>query len=88
MIPKGTPRLDNAYKLIAFAGSPQAQANLTQYIPYAPGNKEAVALIDPAILLNVPTAPDHMARAQPMNNAFWAEKGDELNQRFTAWLAK
>lgn len=88
VIPKGTPRLDSAYKFIAFAGSPQAQADLTQYIPYAPGNKEATALIDTAILPHVPTAPEHMANAQPMDNAFWAEKGDELNQRFTAWLAK
>ncbi|MGY3033999.1 putative spermidine/putrescine transport system substrate-binding protein [Bradyrhizobium sp. USDA 4354] len=88
VIPKGNPRLDDAYKFLAFASSPQVQASLTRYIAYAPANKDAIALIDPAILPNIPTAPDHIAIAQPVDVAFWAEKGSELRQRFNAWLAK
>lgn len=88
VIPKGGPRRDDAYKFIAFAASPQAQANQTRYITYAPGNKDAMTFVDPAILPNLPTAPDHMPNAQAMDNAFWADKGGELAQRFTAWLAK
>lgn len=87
-IPKGGPRRDDAYKFIAYAASAQAQANQTRYVPYAPGNKDAMAFVDPSVLPSLPTAPDHMANAQPMDNAFWADKGDELTQRFTAWLAK
>ncbi|MGY4334733.1 spermidine/putrescine-binding protein [Bradyrhizobium sp. LB7.2] len=55
VIPKGSPRLDDAYKFIAFAASPQAQADLTRYIPYGPGNKDAMQFVDPAIL---PPPPD------------------------------
>lgn len=87
-IPKGGPRLDDAYKFLAFAGSPEAQAEFTQYVPYGPANKDAIALVDPAILPNLPTAADHMGNALLIDSGFWAEKGDELRQRFTAWLAK
>ncbi|ANW03027.1 ABC transporter substrate-binding protein [Bradyrhizobium icense] len=87
-IPKGSPRRDDAYKFIAFAASPQAQADLTRYIPYGPDHKDAMALVDPAILPNLPNAPDHMANALEWDAVFWADKGDDLRQRFAAWLAK
>ncbi|EHR01038.1 ABC transporter substrate-binding protein [Bradyrhizobium sp. WSM471] len=87
-IPKGGPRLDDAYKFIAFAASPQAQADLTHFITYGPANRDGSALVDPAILPHLPTAPDHMGKAIEVDPAFWAAKGDELRQRFTGWLAK
>ncbi|WP_244552829.1 ABC transporter substrate-binding protein [Bradyrhizobium sp. Ghvi] len=88
VIPRGGPRLDDAYKFIAFASSAQAQADLTHYISYGPTNKDALALVDAPILPDLPTAPEHMANSIETNHAFWAERGDELRQRFTAWLAK
>ncbi|OPY95435.1 spermidine/putrescine ABC transporter substrate-binding protein [Bradyrhizobium sacchari] len=87
-IPNGGPRRDAAYKFIAFAGSPQAQANQTNYSSYGPANKDAIVHVDPAILPHLPTTPDHMANALQVDPAFWADKGDDLRQRFTAWLAK
>lgn len=87
-IPKGTPRRDAVYKFIAFAASPQVQAAQTRYIPYAPSNKDAMTFVDPAILPQLPTTPDHMANALIRDYAFWAENLDALSQRFTAWLAK
>ncbi|WP_316399514.1 ABC transporter substrate-binding protein [Bradyrhizobium sp. 33ap4] len=88
VIPKGSPRLDDAYRFIAFATSPQVLADLTHYISYGPANQDAVPLVDSAILSHLPTAPDHMANGLKGNPAFWVEKGDDLRQRFTAWLAK
>jgi len=88
VIPKGSPRQDDAYKFIAFAVSPQAQADLTRYMPYGPANIDAMPLVDPAILPQLANAPDHLERALEPNLSFWAEHGDELRQRFTAWLAK
>ncbi|WP_407114656.1 ABC transporter substrate-binding protein [Bradyrhizobium sp. LMG 9283] len=84
---KGSPHRDAAYKFIAFASSPQVQANLTHYIPYGPANKDAIALVDPTILPHLPNAPDH-TNAWTVDSAFWNTKGEELRQRFTAWLAK
>lgn len=87
-IPKGSSRLDAAYKFLAFAGSPQAQANLTKYIPYGPANSDAMALVDPALLPHLPTTADHMQNGLQRDGAFWKDKYDELNQRLTVWLAK
>ncbi|MET4279531.1 MULTISPECIES: ABC transporter substrate-binding protein [unclassified Bradyrhizobium] len=87
-IPKGTARLANAYKFLAFAAAPQAQADLTGYIPWGPTNKEAIALVDTAVLPYLPNAPNHMANAFFFDNTFWAERGDEVRARFNAWLAK
>lgn len=87
-IPNGSPRRDAAYKFLAFAGSPQAQANQTNYSSYGPANEDAIAHVDPAILPHLPTTPEHMVNAVLIDPIFWANKGDELRQRFTVWLAK
>jgi putative spermidine/putrescine transport system substrate-binding protein len=87
-IPKGSPRLDDAYKFLAFGGSPKPQADLTRHIPYGPGNKDAMALVDPAVLPDLPNTAERDAVAVHTDYPFWIEKGDELRQRFTAWLAK
>lgn len=88
VIPKGGPRGDAAYKFIAFAASPQRQADKTHYFAAGPANKDAIPLVDPTVLPNLPTAPDNMSNALLVSTGFWADKGDELRQRFTAWLAK
>ncbi|WP_407193108.1 ABC transporter substrate-binding protein [Bradyrhizobium sp. STM 3566] len=87
-IPKGTPHRDEAYKFIGFAASPQSQAEMTRYIAYGTGNTAATELIDPTILADLPTAPEHAAQAVDLDIVFWIEKRDQLRQRFTAWLAK
>ncbi|WBL77879.1 ABC transporter substrate-binding protein [Bradyrhizobium xenonodulans] len=86
IIPKGTPRLDNAYRFIAFASSPQAQADVVNNTAYGPTNKDTIALVDPAVQPHLPN--NHMGNALRIGSSFWSEKGDELRQRFTAWLSK
>ncbi|MEY9104492.1 putative spermidine/putrescine transport system substrate-binding protein [Bradyrhizobium yuanmingense] len=88
VIPKGSPRLDDVYKFLAFAGSPQIEADLTRYFPVGPANKDAMALVDPAVLPNLANSPEHYAIAIQPDLQFYLEKSDELTQRFTAWLAK
>ena len=87
-IPKGDPKVDDAYKFIAFSSTPEAMADQTHYISYGPANKDAAAKVDPAILPNLPTAPDHMGNALLTDPAFWGDKGADLRERFTAWLAQ
>ncbi|WFU71225.1 ABC transporter substrate-binding protein [Bradyrhizobium sp. CB2312] len=87
-IPKGTPRREEAYKFIAFAAAPRAQADLTRYITYSSLNQDAMALVDPAIMPHLATAPDHLPNLVMVDPAFRAEKGAELRQRFNNWLAK
>jgi hypothetical protein len=36
----------------------------------------------------MPTTAEHMQTALATNNDFWTDNQDELNERFTTWLAK
>ena len=87
-IPKGTPKLDAAYKFINFASQPKAMADQTKYISYGPANKAAAPEIDPAILPDLPSAPDNLKTVFYPDPVFWGDKGDELRERFNAWLAQ
>ncbi|MFN4143896.1 ABC transporter substrate-binding protein [Aestuariivirga sp.] len=87
-IPKGTPRLDAAYRFISFASQPKPQAEQTKYISYGPANKDATAEIDPAVLPDLPSAPENMKTVFFADQQFWADKGEELRERFNAWLAQ
>lgn len=87
-IPKGTPRLDDAYAFVAFASQPERMAEQTKYIPYGPANKAAEAKVDPATVPNLPTAAANMENALILDQQFWADRGEELRARFNSWLAQ
>jgi len=88
IMPKGGPRLDLAYKFISYSSQPDKMANQTKYISYGPANKDAIPNVDPAVLADLPTAPDNMKNALIVDPNFWGDKGDELRERFNAWLAQ
>ncbi len=87
-IPKGTPKLDGAYRFITFASDPQRMADQTKYIAYGPANKDSAPLVDPTILKDLPSAPDNLKTVFYPDPQFWGDKGDELRERFNAWLAQ
>lgn len=87
-IPKGNPKLEEAYRFIAYASSAVPQAEQTKYIAYGPANSEAIPNIDPKALPNLPTAPDNLKTAFKIDPQFWADNGDQLKERFNAWLAQ
>jgi putative spermidine/putrescine transport system substrate-binding protein len=85
-IPKGAGNSDLAYRFIAFASDPSVMARQSDFISYGPVHVEAITAVDPAVLPHLPTAPDNFANALPSDYDFWAEKQDELTERFNAWL--
>lgn len=87
-ITKGTPKIEEAYRFVAFASGAGPQAEQTKHIAYGPANKDAIPNVDPATLPNLPTAPDNLKTAFNVDPQFWADHGDELKERFNAWLAK
>jgi putative spermidine/putrescine transport system substrate-binding protein len=87
-ITKGTPKLDAAYRFLAFASGAEPQANQTKHIAYGPANKDAVPLIEADTLPKMPTAPENLKTAWKLDSGFWADNGDQLKERFNAWLAK
>ncbi|TXR50551.1 ABC transporter substrate-binding protein [Phyllobacterium endophyticum] len=87
VVPKGTPHLDAAYKFLAYFGSPEAQANMTHQTPLSPANSDALALVDPSMKPYLLSS--HMEEnVLAVDSVFWSEYGNELNERFSAWLAQ
>jgi len=85
VIPKGAPNKDASLKFIAFASSPDAQAEYAKNIAYGPTNNKALAKLDPKVLDNLPTSTANAKDALQFNLKFWADQGEELEKRFSAW---
>ena len=85
VIPKGTPNKDVALKYIAFASTPDAQAEYAKNIAYGPTNNKALAKLDAKVLENLPTSAANAKDALQFNLKFWADQGEDLEKRFAAW---
>jgi putative spermidine/putrescine transport system substrate-binding protein len=88
VIPKGTPKLEEAYRFLSFASQGAAMAEQTKYVAYAPSNADAIPAMDQSKVPNFPTAPDNMKTAFSIDYQFWADNKDQLNERFNTWLAQ
>jgi putative spermidine/putrescine transport system substrate-binding protein len=88
VIMKNSPNKDAAEKFLAFVSDPQNQKNLPPHIPYGVTHVGATALVDKAVLPDLPTNPKNLNASLYINDKFWLENLDKLNQRFNAWLAK
>jgi putative spermidine/putrescine transport system substrate-binding protein len=88
VIMKGSANKADAEKFLVFVNDPNNQKNLPPKIPYGPTAKASTALIDKNVLPHLATAPDNIKTALYINDKFWLENLDKLNQRFNAWVAK
>jgi putative spermidine/putrescine transport system substrate-binding protein len=79
---------ETALEFIAFASAPENQKELPKSIAYGVTNKAAADQIEPAILANLPTAPENLEVALELDTEFWVENIEPLTERFTAWLAE
>ena len=90
----GTPKLDLARQFLAFATRAESLAGIGRYIAYSPVRKSGTALIGTHLetgvdmLSHMPTSPANVARALPHDRQWWRDHGDEMNERFSAWLAR
>lgn len=87
-IPTGSKQAEAARKFVGFATAPDRIATLSNFIPYAPPRRSAVAKVEPAVLANLPTAPANFGNGLQINAEFWADNFDSLNNRFLSWLGK
>ena len=88
VIPKGAPNKDASLKFIAFASTPEAQAEYAKNIAYGPTNTKALAKLDAKVLGGLPTSPANSADALQFDLKFWADQGEQLENRFAAWAAQ
>lgn len=60
----------------------------SENIAYGPANKQAIELLPPERLSLMPTAPENIANQVAIDVTFWADYGEQLEQRFNAWAAR
>jgi putative spermidine/putrescine transport system substrate-binding protein len=86
-IPKGAANADAAREFLTgkFA-SPEYQGRITYHIAYGPMRKSASEFNNPEIKGHLPTDNINEHSLQ-FNYLFWADHRDELQERFSAWLA-
>lgn len=88
VMPKGVANKEAAMKFIALASSPDAQAEYARTISYGPTNTKAMAKLDAKTQALLPTSPANSKDALRFDVAFWADQGEALEKRFTAWAAQ
>lgn len=87
-IPKGSPNKQIAEDFIAFSLKPEQQKIHSEKLGYGSTNLRTAALLEPALLARLNTAPANMAQAVPLDSNFWVDHGEDLEERFNAWAAK
>lgn len=88
VILKGAENKDAAMDFIAFASAAENMVKLPKYIAYGLPNKDAAAAVPADLQPDLPTAPDNIAQAIPLDVDFWVDHSEELTQRFNAWVAQ
>ncbi|WP_028694770.1 ABC transporter substrate-binding protein [Pseudomonas cremoricolorata] len=87
-IPKGAKNSEEGKRFIQSVLQPAAQTAYAQQIAYGPVNREAVSMVDAERRHNMPTDQANLAHQVAISASFWADHGDQLEQRFNAWAAR
>ncbi|WXL26437.1 ABC transporter substrate-binding protein [Ectopseudomonas mendocina] len=87
-IPTGAKNKQEAIEFIKFAIQPEAQKVFSENIAYGPTRKDAINLLAPERLNVMPTTPENIKNQVAIDVVFWADYGEQLEQRFNAWAAR
>ncbi|WP_336333239.1 ABC transporter substrate-binding protein [Pseudomonas putida] len=87
-VPRGSKNKDLAEDFIAFTLRPENQQKHTTQLGYGSVNLHTASLLDPALAAQLNTAPANMAQSMAVSSDFWIDHGEELQERFNAWVAR
>lgn len=85
-IPKGSKNKQKALDFIVFSSGTTPLAEQAKYVAYGPTRKSSSAKVAPDILASLPTAPGNFDTAFLINDEWWSDYADELNEEFNTWL--
>jgi putative spermidine/putrescine transport system substrate-binding protein len=71
-------------ELIAYCVSGQNNHRLSDFIPYAPINKESIPKVDPQVTSQLPTA--YREVGVTFNAEWWDNNREAVEQRFNKWM--
>ncbi len=90
----GTPNIEAAKKFLLFASRVEFMAAIGRYIAYSPTRRSGIDLITTHhetgvdMRPHMPSAPENMARVLRNNWEWWSDHAEEMNERFSVWLAR
>lgn len=90
----GTRNLEAARRFLDFGTTARSMAGLARYISYSPTRRSAMSLISTHAETGVdmrphmPTTPENAVRALQNDWEWWSDNGEEMNERFSTWLAR
>jgi putative spermidine/putrescine transport system substrate-binding protein len=84
VVPKRTANKVEAMRLIDYCVSGQNNHRLSEFIPYAPINKESIPKVDPQVTSQLPTA--HREVGVTYNAQWWDNNREAVEQRFNKWM--
>jgi len=94
---KGAPNAEEAKKFLVHASAPQQQAGQSKWINYAPMRKSALDIIKANepwhnsgvnIMPYMPNREEVLSRSIFADPDWWADYGEELSERYTAWMSQ
>jgi putative spermidine/putrescine transport system substrate-binding protein len=88
MVPKGVKNKDAAMKFIAYATGAEAQARLTENIPYAPINSDAQPKVDALTTSFLPTGPDAVGKGIIQDQKWWSANNVEATKKWSSWVTR
>lgn len=88
VIPKGSKNVAEAKKFIDFTLASQQQKAFSEKVSYGPVNIYALKLLPTERRDSLPTADANLSQQLHVNAAFWADYGEQLEQRFNSWAAR
>lgn len=88
VIVKGSKNAKEAQQFIHYATQPDVLAKLAPLTANGPLRKSSMQLVDAKTAPYLPTAPGNQPGSIDVDVAFWADHGDDLNQKFSVWLGR
>ncbi len=94
---KGAPNMEEAMDFLIHASTPEAQAGQAKFINYGPMRASAFEIMKKGepwfhngktIMEHMPNRPEVMARSVIANPEWWADYGDSVSERYTAWMGQ
>ncbi len=87
-IVKGTKNLEAALEFVKFSTDTKRLADQAKYISYGPVRRSSMEKVNAKVKPHLPTSPDNFANSLRNDFDWWADNQQEMDERFTTWLAK
>jgi putative spermidine/putrescine transport system substrate-binding protein len=85
---KGAKNKANAMKYMAFRQRPDRQAEWVKALPYPGASQSIFKYVTPELARILPTYPEYLKKAAKVNNEWWLENADRVQERWSAWMLK